>query len=64
MSALVRQWEYQRIELTLFDVAKPAFEERLNALGGEGWELTMGLQHLHHGSPKHLYLILKRPKGL
>jgi hypothetical protein len=56
-------WEYRSIDIPVFDVGKPVFEQRLNALGAEGWELTMGLQHLHHGTPTHVYIVLKRPKA-
>jgi hypothetical protein len=60
-TARVDRWEYQRLEIPSQELASPEFEKRLNLLGQDGWELSMGLHQ--NGAPDRTYLVLKRPKG-
>lgn len=56
-------WEYKRLNLEISDVPLPQFEERLNALGAEGWELVVALHHERHGHSKEVHLVFKRPRA-
>lgn len=57
---VMTRWEYRRLDLDIADVPKPAFEEALNALGREGWELVASLQHERHGYSHEVHLVFKR----
>jgi uncharacterized protein YPO0396 len=63
MDAVARadRWEYRRLDVPSQEVALPEFEKRLNTLGEDGWELTMGLHQ--HGFPERIYLVLKRHRA-
>lgn len=55
------RWEYKRVDVEIGQVSEDAFEDRLNALGDEGWELTSAIDHQRHGFSQHVHLVFKRP---
>lgn len=55
------RWEYKRVDVEIGDVSEGAFEDRLNALGEDGWELTSTIDHQRHGFSQHVHLVFKRP---
>ena len=61
------KWEYKTVKVDIkglgggkFD--NDSFEQTLNGLGQQGWELisTFGINHMH-GISRHVIAILKRP---
>jgi hypothetical protein len=56
----VMRWEYKRINLQIGDVPQVEFEDDLNALGAQGWELVATLQHARHGYSHEVHLVFKR----
>ena len=57
------RWHYKRETFDIKDVAAPEFEDRLNALGREGWELATVLQQERHGYSHEVYCVFRRPEG-
>lgn len=57
------RWEYRRVDLDIAQVAKAGFEQTLNALGAEGWELVSAIQHERHGYSHEVHLVFKRGCG-
>jgi hypothetical protein len=55
------RWEYKRIRVEVGEVSEDDFEERLNALGLEGWELAFAIEPQRHGFSQHVYIVFKRP---
>ena len=56
-------WEYKRLGLKVADVEAESFEDCLNALGTEGWELTATVVHEHHGYSTEVHFVFKRPRS-
>lgn len=54
------RWQYKRVDLDIADVAGPSFEQRLDRLGAEGWELVTAVQHARHGYSHEVHLLFKR----
>lgn len=54
------RWQYKRVNLDIGDVPQDAFEQRLDALGREGWELVATIQHERHGYSHEVHLVFKR----
>ncbi|MDB4994478.1 MAG: hypothetical protein JWM74_1910 [Myxococcaceae bacterium] len=55
-------WEYKTVGVKVTDVAAESFDERLNALGNEGWELAATVVHEHHGYSTEVHFVFKRPR--
>ena len=55
------QWQYKRVGIDILDAGGAKFEEMLNALGSQGWELASTLQHARHGYSHEVHLVFKRP---
>jgi len=55
------RWQYKRVNLAIGDVPQSAFQDQLDALGAEGWELVATLQHERHGYSHEVHLVFKRP---
>lgn len=55
------RWEYKRVNVEIGEVTSDDFEERLNDLGAEGWEVAFAIDQQRHGFSKHVYVVLKRP---
>jgi len=55
------RWEYKRSSLLITEVAEAGFEDQLNALGGDGWELVSALHHDRNGYTRDVYLVFRRP---
>jgi hypothetical protein len=58
------RWRYKRVDLDIAEVNQAVFEERLNRLGAEGWELVTALQHERHGYSHEVHLLFKREDGV
>lgn len=56
------RWEYKRVNLEIGEVPHRPFEDELNALGAEGWELVGTLQHERHGYSHEVHLVFKRAR--
>jgi hypothetical protein len=55
------RWQYKRVNLDIGDVPGTSFQDRLDELGEEGWELVATLQHERHGYSHEVHLVFKRP---
>jgi hypothetical protein len=58
------RWEYRRLNFDIREVSELGFEDQLNALGEEGWELVATLEHARHGYSHEVHLVFKRPMPL
>ncbi|HVH47411.1 MAG TPA: DUF4177 domain-containing protein [Labilithrix sp.] len=54
------RWQYKRVDLDIADVAGEAFEDRLDRLGADGWELVTAVQHARHGYSHEVHLLFKK----
>lgn len=54
------RWRYKRVDIDITDVGGVRFEERLDGLGADGWELVTALQHERHGYSHEVHLLFKR----
>lgn len=57
------RWQYKRVNLDIGEVPQTAFQDQLDALGEDGWELVATLQHARHGYSHEVHLVFKRPLG-
>ncbi len=57
------KWEYKALTLKDANVgsAHDEWEEKLNSVGQEGWELVSTIPFLHNGNTAGLRVLLKRP---
>ena len=55
--------EYHRITVDVTEISEPAFEAKLNALGGEGWDLVSSFDRERGGNSKEVFFIFKRQRG-
>ncbi|MBX3204796.1 MAG: DUF4177 domain-containing protein [Labilithrix sp.] len=55
------RWHYKRVDVDIGGVAEASFEQRLDRLGVEGWELVTAIQHARHGYSQEVHLLFKRP---
>ncbi len=60
---MTMRWQYKRVNVTHSDVTSDTFEEQLNLLGGEHWELVATVPHEQHGYSHDVDLVFKRPVG-
>jgi hypothetical protein len=60
-----RQWEYRIINIRSENYRlDPVYEDRLNALGEEGWELvSITAINFKTGATDHIGMVFKRLKG-
>lgn len=56
----MHKYEYKRVTVDIVDVEKPTFEEGLNALGAQGWELVSAFDRERGGNSKEVFFIYKR----
>ena len=55
------RWEYKRMDLDISDLGGAGFEEQLNRLGSDGWELSFAVQRERHGYSHEVHMVFKRP---
>lgn len=55
------RWEYRRLTVDITEIAKETFDDKLAALGKDGWELTVSVQHEVHGHSHAVHLLFRRP---
>jgi|CXWL01.1.fsa_nt_gi hypothetical protein len=55
------RWEYKRATFEIAMIAKGDFDEKLNALGSEGWELTTTTERERHGHTHEVHFVFRRP---
>ena len=60
----IMKWEYKSLTLKDANVGSvhEEWEEKLNNVGAEGWELVSTIPFLHNGNTAGLRVLLKRPQ--
>ncbi|MFO0665843.1 MAG: DUF4177 domain-containing protein [Polyangiaceae bacterium] len=56
----MHKFEYKRVTVDIVEVEKATFEENLNALGKQGWELVSAFDRERGGNSKEVFFIFKR----
>lgn len=54
------KWTYKRVMFDILEIAEPAFEDKLNAIGAEGWELVSTFDRERGGNSKECFFLFKR----
>jgi hypothetical protein len=54
------KWAYRRVTIDILDVLGNGFEDTLNALGRDGWELVSTFDRERGGNSKECFFLFKR----
>ncbi|HEU4536066.1 MAG TPA: DUF4177 domain-containing protein [Polyangiaceae bacterium] len=55
------RWEYKCLKITMPELVE-GYEDKLNALGAEGWEVVAVVAGERHGYSHDATFVLKRPQ--
>lgn len=55
------KWAYKRVTFDILEITESDFEQKLNDVGTDGWELVASFDRERGGNSKECFFIFKRP---